>query len=193
MTFAQELLNNLKIDSNFLQGIIASDEIWLYGYDVKIKISIIPREGTKRLTSEGSTPNSVKYNDCAYCFIQLEWRDSSWVLASGHTINKEFYIKLHDFCITIMHTCAQRYLLPFFLDKNNIIMSQPSYSPSFPPVTFAVPKTEKTHEWLRFTTMEEIKTASPRKFKIIPKSTRTNVLYLRWLSLNGTKQWTNKY
>ena len=43
---------------------------------------IIPMEASRRSKTEKSTSSTVKCEDLAHCFLRLQWRGASWILAT---------------------------------------------------------------------------------------------------------------
>ena len=79
MNIAQEMLMTFNDNPDLLKKFITHDESCLYGYDIETKAQIIAMEAARRAKS---TSNSVKYEGFAYCFLRLQWRRVSWILAT---------------------------------------------------------------------------------------------------------------
>ena len=82
-----------KDDLDLLKKIITVDESWVYGYDIK----------TKAQTSQWKSPEeprpkkgSVKCGSFAQCFLRLQWRGASCILATKlyGQVNKEYYLEV---------------------------------------------------------------------------------------------------
>ena len=113
-------------------------------------------------------------------------------LPYGRTVNKEYYLEVmrhlrggirrkrpelwKNNSKLLHHDNAPAHsslLMRAFLAKNNptIIKGQPRYSPDLAPCDFFLsPKLKRPMKGRRFTTIEEIKTASLEELKTIPKS-----------------------
>ena len=55
---------------------------------------IVPVEAFRRAKSEKSMSSSVKCEGFDHCFLRLQWRGASWILAKGRTVNKEYYLEV---------------------------------------------------------------------------------------------------
>ncbi|XP_033610182.1 uncharacterized protein LOC111871520 isoform X2 [Cryptotermes secundus] len=158
MEVAQESLKEVNDDAELLKRVITGDETWVYGYDVE----------TKAQSSQWKHPGSPKgqtVNKEYYLKVQRRlreairkkrpdlWKNNSWLL---HHDNAPAHTSL---------------LVREFLAKNNTVtMPQPPYSPDMAPCDFFLfPKIKRTLKGRRFTSIDDIKSASLKELKAIPK------------------------
>ena len=78
---------------------------------------------------------------------------------------------IHGFCTTIMQPAHTSLLVREFVAKNNTVtMPQLPYSPDMAPCDFFLfPKIKRTLKGRRFTAIDDIKSASLKELKAIPK------------------------
>ena len=79
------MLTTINDDPDLLKKIITGDESWVHGYDF---------EASRGANIEKSTSSSAKYEGFAHCFLRLQWRGASWILATSRTVNKEYYLEV---------------------------------------------------------------------------------------------------
>ncbi|UYV75280.1 hypothetical protein LAZ67_12003281 [Cordylochernes scorpioides] len=191
MNIANEMLDSVRDDPNLLQRIITGDEAWVYGYDVENKAQSsqwkLPHEPrpkkARQVRSNGKVLLTVFF-DCRGV-VHHEF------LPQGRTVNKEYYLQVmrnlreairqkrpdlwknknwllhHDNAPS--HTSL---LVRDFLAKNNtLMMPQPPYSPDLAPCDFFLfPKLKRPMKGRRYTTLDEIKTASKEELIKILKN-----------------------
>ncbi|UYV63726.1 hypothetical protein LAZ67_2005445, partial [Cordylochernes scorpioides] len=191
MNIANEMLDSVRDDPNFLQNIITGDEAWVYGYDVEAKAQSSqwklphePRPKKARQVRSNVKVLLTVFFDCRGV-VHHEF------LPQGRTVNKEYYLQVmrnlreairqkppdlwknknwllhHDNAPA--HTSL---LLRDFLAKNNtLMMPQPPYSPDLAPCDFFLfPKLKRPMTGRRYATLDEIKTASKEELKKILKN-----------------------
>ena len=77
---------------------------------------------------------------------------------------------IHGFCTTIMHLLTLHCLFVNFGQKQYCNIPQPPYSPDIAPCDFFLfPKIKRTLKGRRFTAIDDIKSASLKELKAIPK------------------------
>ncbi|UYV63271.1 hypothetical protein LAZ67_2003604 [Cordylochernes scorpioides] len=191
MNIANEMLDSVRDDPNFFQRVITGDEAWVYGYDVETKAQSsqwkLPHKPRPKKARQ------VRSNVKVLLTVFFDCRDvvHHEFLPQGRTVNKEYYLQVirnlreairqkrpdlwknknwllhHDNAPA--HTSL---LVRDFLAKNNtLMMPQPPYSPDLPPCDFFLfPKLKRPMKGRRYTTLDEIKTASKEELKKILKN-----------------------
>ncbi|UYV65404.1 hypothetical protein LAZ67_3004252 [Cordylochernes scorpioides] len=161
MNIANEMLDSVRDDPNFLQRVITGDEAWVYGYDVETKAhssqwGVVHHE----FLPQGRTVNKEYYlqviRNLREAIRQKRpdlWKNKNWLL---HHDNAPAHTSL---------------LVRDFLAKNNtLIMPQPPYSPDLAPCDFFLfPKLKRPMKGRRYATLDEIKTASKEELNKIDK------------------------
>ncbi|UYV64377.1 SARM1 [Cordylochernes scorpioides] len=191
MNIANEMLDSVRDDPNFLQRVITGDEAWVYGYDVETKTQSSqwnlphePRPKKARQVRSNVEVLLTVFFDCRGV-VHHEF------LPQGRTVNTEYYLQVmrnlreairqkrpdlwknknwllhHDNAPA--HTSL---LVRDFLAKNNtLMMPQPPYSPDLAPCDFFLfPKLKRPMKGRRYATLDEIKTASKEELKKIFKN-----------------------
>ncbi|UYV69131.1 hypothetical protein LAZ67_6002522 [Cordylochernes scorpioides] len=191
MNIANEILDSVRDDPNFLQRVITGDEAWVYGYDVETKAQSSqwklphePRPKKARQVRSNVKVLLTVFFDCRGV-VHHEF------LPQDRTVNKEYYLQVmrnlreairqkrpdlwknknwllhHDNAPA--HTSL---LVRDFLAKNNkLMMPQPPYSPDLAPCDFFLfPKLKRPMKGQRYATLDEIKTASKEELKKILKN-----------------------
>lgn len=191
MDIAQELLNIVNDDPDFLKKVITGDESWVYGYDIETKA-----QSSQWKRPEEPRPKKARQVRSNVKVLLTVFFDCNGVvhhefLPQGRTVNKEYYLEVmrrlreairqkrtelwkkqswilhHDNAPA--HTSM---LVREFLAKNKtVIMPQPPYSPDLAPADFFLfPKLKTPMKGKRFATIEEIKEKSKQELLAIPKS-----------------------
>ncbi|UYV71809.1 hypothetical protein LAZ67_9000495 [Cordylochernes scorpioides] len=191
MNIANEMLDSVRDDPNFLQRVITGDEAWVYGYDVETKAQSYqwklphePRPKKARQVRSNVKVLLTVFFDCRGV-VHHEF------LPQGRTVNKEYYLQVmrnlreairqkrsdlwknknwllhHDNAPA--HTSL---LVRDLLAKNNtLMMPQPPYSPELAPCDFLLfRKLKRPMKGRRYATLDEIKTASKEEVKKILKN-----------------------
>ena len=94
MTIAQEILNGVNEDPDFLKRIITGDESWVYGYDVETKA-----QSSQRKTPEEPTPKKARQVRSTVKVLLSVFFDYRGVvhqefLPQGRTVNKEYCLEV---------------------------------------------------------------------------------------------------
>ncbi|UYV76531.1 hypothetical protein LAZ67_14001018 [Cordylochernes scorpioides] len=156
MNIANEMLDSVRDDPNFLQRFITGDEAWVYGYDVETKAQSSqwklphePRPKKARQVRSNVKVLLTVFFDCRGV-VHHEF------LPQGRTVKKEYYLQvMRNFREAIRqkrpdlwknknwllhHDNAPAHtslLVRDFLAKNNtLMMPQPPYSPELAPGDF---------------------------------------------------------
>ena len=94
MTIAQEMLNEVNEDPDFLKRVITGYESWVYGYDVETKA-----QSSQWKTPEEPTPIKARQVRSTVKVLLTVFFDYRGVvhqefLPQGHTVNKEYYLEV---------------------------------------------------------------------------------------------------
>ena len=117
MDFAQEMLTTFNDDPDFHKKVIASEESWVYGYDIETKaqLSQWKRPEEPRPTKARQVRSNV--NALLTVFYDFNCVMHHEFLSQGHTFNKEFVRNSqscgktnHGFCTVKMHQLIHRCL-----------------------------------------------------------------------------------
>ncbi|UYV77810.1 hypothetical protein LAZ67_15002383 [Cordylochernes scorpioides] len=191
MNIANEMLDSVRDDPNFLQRVITGDEAWVYGYDVETKAQSsqwkLPHEPRPKKARQVRSNVKVLLTVFFDCMGVVHHE----FLPQGRTVNKEYYLQVmrnlreairqkrpdlwkNKNCLlhhdnAPVHTSL---LVRGFLAKNNTLMiPQPPYSPDLAPCYFFLfPKLKRPMKGRRYATLDEIKTASKEELKKIFKN-----------------------
>ncbi|UYV77691.1 hypothetical protein LAZ67_15001959 [Cordylochernes scorpioides] len=93
MNIANEMLDSVRNDPNFLQRVITSDEAWVYGYDVETKAQSshwkLPHEPRPKIARQ------VRSNVKVLLTVFFDCRGvvHHEFLPQGRTVNKEYYLQ----------------------------------------------------------------------------------------------------
>ncbi|PNF20350.1 Mariner Mos1 transposase [Cryptotermes secundus] len=190
MEVAQESLKEVNDDAELLKRVITGDETWVYGYDVETKAqsSQWKHPGSPRPKKARQVRSNVKV--MLTVFFNFNGIVHHEFLPQGQTVNKEYYLKVQrrlreairkkrpdlwkNNSWLLHHDNAPAHtslLVREFLAKNNTVtMPQPPYSPDMAPCDFFLfPKIKRTLKGRRFTSIDDIKSASLKELKAIPK------------------------
>ena len=191
MTIAQEMFNEVNEDPDFLKRVITGDESWVYGYDVETKA-----QSFQWKTPEEPTPKKARQVRSTVKVLLTVFFDYRGVvhqefLPQGRTVNKEDYLQVmrrlreairkkrpelwknHSWILHHDNAPAHSSLLvrDFLAKTNTTVMPQPPYSPDLAPSDFFLfPEVKKPMKGHRFSTIEDIKTASLKELKAIPQN-----------------------
>ena len=137
-------------------------------------------EAAARAKTEKRAPSSVKCVGFAYSFFHCRGVVHHEVLPQGRTVNKEYYRqkrsdlwKNKNWLLHHDNAPAHTALLVLeFLAKNNtLVMPQTPYSPDLAPSDFFLcPKLKRPMKGRRYSTIEEIQTASKAELNKITKN-----------------------
>ena len=178
-------------DPDFLKRVIRGDESWVHGYDVETKA-----QSSQWKTPEEPTPKKARQVRSAVKVLLTVFFDYRSVvhqefLPQGRTVNKEYYLEVmrrlreairekrpelwknNSWILHHDNAPANSSLLvrDFLAKTNTTVMHQRPYSPDLGPSDFFLfPKLKKPMKGHRFSTIEEIKTASPKELKAIPQN-----------------------
>ena len=178
-------------DPDFLKRVITGDESWVYGYDVETKA-----QSSQWKTPEEPTPKKARQVRSTVKVLLTVFFDYRGVvhqefLPQGRTVNKEYYLEVmrrlreairkkrpelwknNSWILHHDNAPAHSSLLvrDFLAKTNTTVMPQPPYSPDLAPSDFFLfPKLKKPMKGHRFSTIEEIKTASLKELKAIPQN-----------------------
>ncbi|UYV70805.1 hypothetical protein LAZ67_8000693, partial [Cordylochernes scorpioides] len=196
MNIANEMLDSVRDDPNFLQRIITGDEAWVYGYDVETKAQLSQSKLPHEPRPKKARPVRSNVKVLLTVFFDCRGAVHHEFLPQGRTVNKEYYLQVmcnlreairqkrpdlwknknwlfhHDNAPA--HTSL---LVRELLAKNNtLMMPQPPYSPDLAPCDFFLfPKLKRPIKGRRYATLDEIKTASKEELKKILKNDFLNV------------------
>ena len=123
-----------------------------------------PNHPNNRAKTGKSTSNSVKCKGFAYCFLRLQWRGATWILATRsyrNTVNKECYLqairqkrielwKTQSWILHHDNVLANTSLLvrEFLAKTKTVIMPQSPYSSNLDPRwLFSSFQRRWTHRW----------------------------------------------
>ncbi|UYV60352.1 hypothetical protein LAZ67_1000919 [Cordylochernes scorpioides] len=186
MNIANEMLDSVRDDPNLLQRVITGDKAWVYGYDVETKAQSsqwkLPHEPRPKKARQ------VRSNVKVLLTVFSDFRGvvHREFLPRGRTVNKENYLQvMRNFREAIRqkrpdlwknknwllhHDNAPAHtslLVRDFLAKNNtLMMPKPPYSPDLAPCDFFLfPKLKRPMKGRRYSTLDEIKTASKEELK----------------------------
>lgn len=190
MEIAQESLNEVNNDAELLKRVITGDETWVYGYDVETKAQSsqwkLPEEPRPKKARQVRSNVKVMLT----VFFDFKGIVHHEFLPQGETINKEYYLQVQrrlreavrrkrpdlwrNNSWLLHHDNAPAHtslLVREFLAKNNtVMMPQPPYSPDMAPCDFFLfPKIKRTLKGRRFTSIDDIKSASLKELNAIPK------------------------
>lgn len=191
INIAQDMLNDVNDDPDLLKRVITGDESWVYGYDVETKAqsSQWKSPGEPRPKKARQVRSNVKV--LLTVFFDYHGVVHEEFLPQGRTVNKEYYLEVmrrlresirkkrpemwKENSWILHHDNAPAHkslLVSSFLAKNSTsIMPQPPYSPDLAPCDFFLfPKLKRPMKGRRFATIEEIKAASLKELKAMPKS-----------------------
>ena len=187
---AQESLNEVNDDAELLKCIITGDETWVYGYDFKTKSqsSQWRHSGSPRPKKARQVRSNVKVMLTVFFYFNEIVHHE--FLPRGQTVNKKYYLQVqrrsrqairkkrpdlwknNSWLLHHDNAPAHTSLLvrPFLAKNNTVTMPQPPYSPDMAPCDFFLfPKIKKTLKGRRFTAIYDIKSASLKQLKAIPK------------------------
>ena len=117
-----EMLTTFNDDLDLLRKVITGDELCVYGYDIETKA-----QSSQWKRSEEPRPlSSVKCEDFAHCFLRLQRRNASWILATRSYVQRRILSwrnaqncgkTIHGFCTMITHHLTHRCLCLSFWPK----------------------------------------------------------------------------
>ena len=189
MEVAPESRNEINDDAELLKRIITGEETWVYGYDVETKSqsSQWRHSGSPRSKKARQVRSNMKV--ILIVFFDFNGIVHHEFLPRGQTVNKEYHLQVqrrlrqairkkrpylwknNSWLLHDDNSPADTSLLVReFLAKNNTVtMPQPPYSPDMAPCHFFLyPKIKRTLKGRRFT-LNDIKSASLKELKAIPK------------------------
>ncbi|UYV62143.1 hypothetical protein LAZ67_1007985 [Cordylochernes scorpioides] len=141
MNIANEMLDSVRDDPNFLQRVITGDEAGLVHHELLPQGRTVNKEYYLQVMRNLREAIRQKRPDL--------WKNKNWLL---HYDNAPAHTSL---------------LVRDFLAKNNtLMMPQPPYSPDLAPCDFLLfPKLKRPMKGRRYATLDEIKTASKEELK----------------------------
>ncbi|UYV76633.1 hypothetical protein LAZ67_14001537 [Cordylochernes scorpioides] len=191
MNIANEMLDSVRDDPNFLQRVITGDEAWVYGYDVETKAQSsqwkLPHEPRPKKARQDRSNVKVLLT----VFFDCRGVVHHEFLPQGRTVNKEYYLQVmrnlreairqkrpdlwknKNWFLHHDNAPAHTSLLvrDFLAQKHTLMMPQPPYSPDLAPCDFFLfPKLKRPMKGRRYATLDEIKTASKEELKKIFKN-----------------------
>ena len=190
LEIAQDMLDSIESDSNFLNTVITGDESWVYGYN----------PGTKAQSSQWKLPSSPRPKKaqqvCSNVKVLLTvFFDSRWVVhheytPQGQTVTKEYYEGVHcRLRNAVWHKwpdlwaakswqfhhdnapAHSSHLIQGFLAKHNIpLIRQAPYSPDMAPCDFwLLSKLKMLLKGTRFESREDITRKVTAQLDMIPQ------------------------
>lgn len=191
MSLAQEMLNEVNDDPDFLKRVITGDESWVYGYDVETKAQSSQWKSPEEPRPKKARQVRSNVKVLLTVFFDYNGLVHQEFLPQGRTVNKEYYLEVmrrlreairrkrpglwKNNSWVLHHDNAPAHtslLVNNFLAKTNTtIMPQPPYSPDLAPCDFFLfPKLKRPMKGRRFATIADIKSASLTELQSIPKS-----------------------
>jgi histone-lysine N-methyltransferase SETMAR len=158
-----EILDHVKSEPNFLQGVITGDETWIFEYDPTTK-----RQSSEWHTSESPRPKKAQMSKSRVKSMLIIFFDSKGIVHKefvppGQTVNRTFYLqvlkRLRNRVRRVRAEIADKLFLHHdnapshtsfavreFLSQNKITtLPHPSYSPDLAPCDFILFPKFKTH------------------------------------------------
>lgn len=200
MSAANDSLENVENERNYMSMIITGDESWIYGYDPETKF-----QSSQWKTPLSPRPKKARQVKSNVKVMLVVFFDSQGIVhheyaPHGQTITKEFYIQvlsrlreavrrkrpaLHASKEWLLHhdnaPAHRSQLVQQFLAKHQIAqVQQPPYSPDLAPCDFFLfPKVKKVMKGRRFDDVDDIKTNTTKELQAIPKEDFQKC-YLQW-------------
>ncbi|XP_046396633.1 histone-lysine N-methyltransferase SETMAR-like [Ischnura elegans] len=187
MAVAQEMLERLQAEPNFLDKVVTGDETWVFEYDPETK-----RQSSEWHTTQSPKPKKARMTKSRVKSMLIAFFDAKGMIhkefvPAGQTVNGQYYAgvirrlkdrvhrvrpeKKNDWVLhhdnAPVHTCLT---VTEVLARNNVAtLPQPPYSPDVAPSDFFLfPRMMKDLKGKRFGTVQAVEAASTRVLNNIP-------------------------